>query len=266
MLAIITIFTLSLTIKVNYIAYPTQNAFIVSEKYIIEGICKNTNTVHAYINATINSTQYIYYNNTIIHTNHTDFCNIILSKSEPTLPIWNKLHFNGNKLQAMSAIVVVNYSKPEHLQAASLLNTLMSEHFMGYDYYLMDINTQFNECISFEVYRRHLPTIFVVDDAGYYYNGYLRFTTNTNNLTMVKDFLKMVSADELSPQKRGFKYFYLKYLSITYIYNNFHIMFNYILGAFSIFMIALICIFERKIMKIMVRPSQKKVENKKKIE
>jgi hypothetical protein len=262
MLTLILLIAAVISYKINYIDAPNDYSIITPRKLSIQCDLPENTYIDALILNDTNHTMLFAYGQ-FIDIPEPNQCQLI-AQHFPPFQIWNKTTFDGARLANMSAIIVINSSKPEHYNAATLLSHLIKFGGRNYTYYLMDINTQFKECISFEVYRRHLPTLIAVDAAGYYYHSYIRFNSRTQNFSLATGFLKAVANGEYSPQKRGWVHFYLKYMSFTYIYNNFHIMFNYILGAFSFLLIFLICICEKQITKFIKPPAGKKEEKKKK--
>ena len=111
----------------------------------------------------------------------------------------------------------------------------------------------FDELIEFEIYRRHIPTVFVFNASSHeYFLSFQRFDPNFIDIPLFckqsHEFLKDVLQGNISKLKKGFLYLYLKFINLQYIYNFFHIMFNYFVGLFSCIFILFVWIFEKKLL------------------
>jgi len=149
-------------------------------------------------------------------------------------------------------IVVLNGSTPEHRNFfVNFLTIAQNESYIGY----IELTTQFDLAFSFEVYRRYCPTVIAYNPVTK--DLWLTFEKFTGNDTIdtknIQNLLSMLSNNELRSIKIGWLYLYTKFLSFTYIYNNFHFMFNYLVGGLAIFCILVLLIFEKQVMNLVQR-------------
>jgi len=171
----------------------------------------------------------------------------------------------NKKYNEIITVAVINGSMDEHYNFyLNALEVAENNKNIGF----LDINTQFDFSFSLEIYRRHCPTIFEYNPmTDELFLTYAKFTGNkTQDTPQITELFSDLKQAKYKPIKLGIWNMYTKFVNIWYIYNNFHFMFNYLVGAIAIVFIIVLLIFEKSIMRAMQphkRPPIKTEDHKK---
>lgn len=144
----------------------------------------------------------------------------------------------------------INASIPAHLEFYGLLlDSTKNQTNIGF----LNIDSQFDLAISLETYRRHCPTINAFNPKdNELWLTFKKFQGNkTEDSIQLPILLKDLNEDGFQSIRIGWTGFYTRFLNLLYVYNNFHVMFNFIVGGISIIFIIFLLIFEKKILKAM---------------
>ena len=135
---------------------------------------------------------------------------------------------------------VVNGSMAEHREFfAGLMSVFPNAGYLDTDRY-------FELAVSFEVYRRHCPTIIAYNpESGELWLTYIKFSGNrTVDVPKIEKLLKDLKEEKIKSVKQGFSNILTKFTNWNYFFNNFHSMGNYVLGIISVLYAIGILFFE----------------------
>ncbi len=148
-------------------------------------------------------------------------------------------------------LAVINASLPQQIEFYRMLLEVSPRTNIGY----VDVDRQFDFAFSLEVYKRHCPTLIAYDPwTGDLRLSYVKFGWNTTeDRAKAPELVESLNSGKVQSIRLGWMNSYTKLLNVNYVYNNFHMMFNYIVGGISGVLIILLLLCEKRLIRLMQR-------------